>query len=210
MPLIKSGTKRAISTNIGEMIAAGHPQNQAVAAALDTARRAKMARGGSATHEGAIVSHIPGRTDKIPMDVKSGSFVIPADIVSGLGQGNTLAGIKKVQDLFEHHVSGFPAEADISEPVPIIAAGGRLPPDAQFHADQRASVILDHVRLPGFVVPPDRAAAILGRIGPLLRHAQYRHALFRCAATHRCRNHDCRRCHKEWLTKPNLTNLSHS
>lgn len=124
MPLIKSGTKRAISTNIGEMIAAGHPENQAVAAALDTARRAKMARGGSATHEGAIVSHIPGRTDKIPMDVKSGSFVIPADIVSGLGQGNTLAGIKKVQDLFEHHVSGFPAEADISEPVPIIAAGG--------------------------------------------------------------------------------------
>ena len=50
MPLIKSCTKRAISTNIGEMIAAGHPQNQAVAAALDTARRAKMARGGSATH----------------------------------------------------------------------------------------------------------------------------------------------------------------
>ena len=97
--------------------------NQAVAAALDTARRAKMARGGSATHEGAIVSHIPGRTDKIPMDVKSGSFVIPADIVSGLGQGNTLAGIKKVQDMFEN-VAGFPAEADISEPVPIIAAGG--------------------------------------------------------------------------------------
>lgn len=40
MPLIKSASKAAIGTNIKEMEAAGHPHNQAVAAALNTARKA--------------------------------------------------------------------------------------------------------------------------------------------------------------------------
>jgi hypothetical protein len=40
MPLIKSPTKAAISANIGTEVAAGKPQKQAVAIALDTARRA--------------------------------------------------------------------------------------------------------------------------------------------------------------------------
>jgi hypothetical protein len=46
MPLIKSGSREAISTNIREMMAAGHPQKQAIAAAMSTARR--YARGGYA------------------------------------------------------------------------------------------------------------------------------------------------------------------
>jgi len=37
-------------------------------------------------------SSIPGRTDRIPMRAKPGSYVLPADVVSGLGQGNTHAG----------------------------------------------------------------------------------------------------------------------
>jgi len=41
MPLIKSGSKEAISSNISEMRHAGHPLSQAIAAALETARRAK-------------------------------------------------------------------------------------------------------------------------------------------------------------------------
>jgi hypothetical protein len=41
MPLIKSASKKAISQNIREMVAAGHPQKQAVAAALHTADQAK-------------------------------------------------------------------------------------------------------------------------------------------------------------------------
>jgi hypothetical protein len=39
-----------------------------------------------------IKSSIPGRTDKIPMSVPSGSYIIPADVPSALGQGNTMAG----------------------------------------------------------------------------------------------------------------------
>lgn len=39
MPLIKSGTRQAVSTNIREMMASGYPQKQAIAAAMSTARR---------------------------------------------------------------------------------------------------------------------------------------------------------------------------
>jgi hypothetical protein len=39
MPLIKSGSKEARSSNIADMIRAGHPRDQAVAAAYANQRR---------------------------------------------------------------------------------------------------------------------------------------------------------------------------
>ena len=45
MPLTKSPTKAARQKNIKEMIAAGHPPKQAVAAAYDTQRRAAAGKG---------------------------------------------------------------------------------------------------------------------------------------------------------------------
>lgn len=46
MPLKKGKSKATISANISEMVGAGYPQKQAVAASLDTARRsgAKIAK----------------------------------------------------------------------------------------------------------------------------------------------------------------------
>src|SRR5450755_2751735 len=45
-------------------------------------------------HNGAIHSGVAGRTDHLPITVESGSYVVPADIVSAGGAGNTLAGFK--------------------------------------------------------------------------------------------------------------------
>ncbi len=152
------------------MMHAGHPQKQAIAAALNTARKAK-ALGGyevetttsgglyqpakkmkeppspkvkapvTKLHTGPIHSHVAGRTDHLPMHVPSGSYVIPADIVSAMGEGNTMAGFKQMKIIFGGtpysgptsvkmgggpYGSNLPGKANggESESVPIVAAGG--------------------------------------------------------------------------------------
>jgi hypothetical protein len=42
----------------------------------------------------------PGRADKVPVSVPAKSYVIPADVVSGVGQGNTDAGSKILDNMF--------------------------------------------------------------------------------------------------------------
>lgn len=118
MPLIKSASKAAIGKNIEEMQASGHPHDQAVAAALETARRAKRARGGG-VHVGPIISEVAGRTDHHPMNVPENSYVVPADIVSGLGEGNTAAGMRVIDRM-------FPLKRAKGGSVPIMAAGGEV------------------------------------------------------------------------------------
>jgi hypothetical protein len=186
MPLKKGSGQKTVSHNISEMVHSGHPQNQAVAAALSVAeamRRKKRAAAGAAdlderhpdyghtthersyghefqdepfnlkamprvaepkTHIGAISSKVSGRTDHLPMHVPSGSHVLPADVVSALGEGNTVSGFKIVKDLFSvpditkgtphgKFGSGMPygvgapqkaAKGGRTRGVPIIAAGG--------------------------------------------------------------------------------------
>jgi hypothetical protein len=43
-------------------------------------------------HGGFLNSGIAGRTDRLPIAVAADSFVVPADVMAGLGQGNNLAG----------------------------------------------------------------------------------------------------------------------
>lgn len=119
MPLQHSNSREAVSDNIRTEIAAGKPQKQAVAIALDVARRSKRAAGGLTPfkppsnnpsfamrqearnmHTGPILSAVPGRTDNHAMAVPSGSYVIPAESISHLGQSNTLAGMKVANNMF--------------------------------------------------------------------------------------------------------------
>lgn len=80
-------------------------------------------------HTGPIHSPVAGRTDHLPMHVPAGSYVIPADVVSGYGEGNTMAGFKRLNMTFGHK-GGAPkgkaegGAATAGEPVPIVAAGG--------------------------------------------------------------------------------------
>lgn len=115
-----------------------------------------FAHGGVPTFKGPIVSSVPGRTDKHFTHVSSGSFVIPADIVSGHGQGNTLAGMNTLQKMFKMgpHTSvpkigsnfgakkfskGGEIDESIGQPVPVKLAGGEIviPPENAHETMQR-------------------------------------------------------------------------
>jgi hypothetical protein len=174
MPLKSGSSQKTISSNISEMIHAGHPQKQAIAAALQTARKTRAEGGmnmGTTTvtttkpmpffgvgdvnetrkvassprlHTGPIHSPVAGRTDHLPMNVPSGSYVIPADIISSMGEGNTMAGFKIARKMFsskpyfeeaeqpyeesgQPYAEGKPYGARASggtAPVEIVAAGG--------------------------------------------------------------------------------------
>jgi hypothetical protein len=198
MPLVYGKSNNAVFRNISEMVKAGHPQDQAVAAALNIARshkddggsksegadvtsyhkdhplfRTAKAGGGfnqpreimqarasrpaqfmphtpeSKLHVGPIHSQVAGRTDHLPMHVPAGSYVIPADIISAMGEGNTIAGFKHMRRMFggtpygggstPYGQSGGPYGAEMphkagggsTDSVPIVAAGGEyvLSPD---------------------------------------------------------------------------------
>ena len=64
-------------------------------------KRPKLATGGAVT--GPLMGFDGGRTDTLPVHVPPGSYVIPADIVSGIpgAQGNSLAGHNALTKLFE-------------------------------------------------------------------------------------------------------------
>ncbi len=79
-------------------------------------------------HEGPIMSSVPGRTDHHDMDVAAGSYVLPAHVVSGLGQGNTMAGMEKIRTMFpDRHAARLAHGGQVpGSAVPIAAAGGEV------------------------------------------------------------------------------------
>lgn len=165
MPLIKSASPVAFKSNVKAEMAA-RPQKQALAIAFRVqrdAKKKKMARGGRTGYApggaalptapfqmrsqardiqraGMIHSPTAGRADKLPMGVKAGSFIVPADTVSSLGQGNSIAGANALNRMFKQSPYGsgmagpprrpgkFADGGDVgapdAAPVPILASGG--------------------------------------------------------------------------------------
>lgn len=82
---------------IGKRATGGKVENdEQVNTALSIAE--KYAEGGPVT--GFLHTDGNGRTDNLPMKVPNGAYVIPADIVSSMGQGNTLAGKRVLETMF--------------------------------------------------------------------------------------------------------------
>jgi hypothetical protein len=101
-------------------------------------------------HSGPIHSVVAGRTDHLPMHVPTGAYVLPADIVSSHGEGNTINGFKNLESVFgfmggspyhqgsmpfgqgsgmyggagEYHKAHGGEVPEHDTPVPIVAAGG--------------------------------------------------------------------------------------
>jgi hypothetical protein len=83
---------------------------------------------GALRQTGAVRGPTPGRADAVPADVPEGSYVIPADVVSAAGQGNTDAGYERLSGLFRSRVRrGIPrprrADGGI---VPIAVSHGEM------------------------------------------------------------------------------------
>lgn len=97
---------------------------------------------------GPIPSNVCGRTDHLPVNVPAGAYVFPADIVSGLGEGNTIAGFQALNDFFGEQ------KYDGGEVREVVVAGGEYVLDPQTIANRVGGGDLDagHQTLDDFVV----------------------------------------------------------
>lgn len=118
----------------------------------------------SMMHTGPIMSAVPGRTDRHNMSVASGSYVVPAQAVSHLGQSNTLAGMKVLNSMFgsggPYGAGQMPVKHGAGAPKPLkagLAAGG----DAGGPVGDEAGAPVDVVTAGGeYVIPPEGVAAV--------------------------------------------------
>lgn len=95
--------------------------------------KSKARANGGKVHVGPIRTKHPGRTDTEPMKVADGSYVLPSETISHLGQNNSEAGLRVADRLFG--ANGTFAGADTTQrakggkteagkPIDCITAGG--------------------------------------------------------------------------------------
>jgi hypothetical protein len=183
MPLTKSSSDAAFKGNLKAELGAGKPKDQALAIAYRVQRDAKakgMARGGpvgyapgggmpfsrgqaSPSPRGIIGSAVPGRSDRIPMSPKGGSYVIPADVVSALGQGNTASGAKGLSKMFGTGPYGMKTPKIPTPKVPRLSAPGLGRRKFADGGDVAGGDTVDIMAAGGeFLVPPEKVAEVGG------------------------------------------------
>jgi hypothetical protein len=82
MPLVRSGSEEALQENIRDMIAAGHPRDQALAAAYANQRKFAKAAG--------------GRTPASPQR----GYIVPNRILKSVGGGDAVRGAAVFRRVF--------------------------------------------------------------------------------------------------------------
>lgn len=108
--------------------------------------------------KGPLLSTVPGRTDAHFTHVPSGSYVIPADIVSGRGEGNTLAGARALNKLFGINANGKP---HLQNGIQSRHAGG-----GKGGSDQTGKPVRVNLAGGEIVVPPENLLETLHRLNP--------------------------------------------
>lgn len=188
MPLIHSKSPEAFNSNVRTLMhevgKSPHVQSreQALAIAYETQRRGKADGGGTPLgermaarqlfHEGFLHSAVPGRTDKLPITVEGGAYVVPSQHVAAIGQDNSLAGASILDKMFsqgpygtrlqrgsarspiphlhmKHFASGGVPEG---KPVDIIAAGGEYVISPKAIIDKYGSLEKGHAALDKWIV----------------------------------------------------------
>ena len=113
-----------------------------------------------ATDTGLLHSQVAGRTDHIAANAPVDSYVIPADVVSGLGEGNTLAGARVLTEAMNTGPHGIPTgrTGPHRDNIP-------RPPSLNWDGGQASGGRTDHVPIAAaggeFIVPPE----VVRRIG---------------------------------------------
>ena len=97
-----------------------------------------MIAGAEKVWVGPIPSNVCGRTDHLPVNVPSGAYVLTADIVSALGEGNTIAGFDNLLRFFgKQFYRGGPKTE-------VVVAGGEFVLDPQTIANRIGGGDLEH------------------------------------------------------------------
>jgi hypothetical protein len=101
-------------------------------------------------HPGGLLNSAgPGRTDTINTNVPSGSYVVPADVTSGIGEGNSLAGSAIIDRMFSsqpHGIQSRPIREGRGVKIPNPPSSEPRQPRLGCRADQRLTLLLLTVR----------------------------------------------------------------
>lgn len=104
------------------------PINSASIPALRVARAVKRRRAkGGKVFVGPIDSAVPGRTDEHEMSVEDGSYVLPSETISHLGQNNTEAGYEVAKRMFPKSARRtVKLKRAKGGAIPVVTAGGEF------------------------------------------------------------------------------------
>lgn len=119
--------------------------------------------GGPVIEKGFLASDGAGRTDNLAITVPHGAHVIPADVISVLGQGNSASGAKHLREALdhlgarEHHAKGGKTG---NTHTPILAAGGEfIVSPAEVNAIGKGDQKKGHDALDAMIVSTRKAGA---------------------------------------------------